>query len=125
MCSEQFEDFQYNSCVSRGICSLSLQNSALQTVLVLYLRFFSKFAVEPKVFASITNETKEFILNTLSITIYNPEFNEKSFLYAVKVFRRELLNIMNCFSENFPVLGMFTENLPHNYETFIALCGKI
>ena len=102
MCSEQFEVFQYNSCVSRGFCSLSLQNSALQTVLVLYLRFFSKFAVEPKVFANITNETKEFVLNTLSITIYNPEFNEKSFLYAVKVFRRELLNIMNCFSEKFP-----------------------
>ncbi len=86
MTYEPYEDFQYDSCVSRGICSISPRTSALQTVLVLYLRLFAKYTLDQK----ISDEIKNFILNTISITIYNPEFNENSYLFAVEKFRKEL-----------------------------------
>ena len=94
MSYESYKDFQYDSCISRGICSISPQISALQTVLVLYLRLFAKYAIH----IEIDNETRDFILNTIAITIYNPEFNENSFLYAIEKFKEELPKIINKFS---------------------------
>ena len=78
MSYEFYEDFEYNSCISRGICSISPRISALQTVLVLYLRLFAKYALN----IEVDSKTRDFILNTISIAILNPEFNEKSFLFA-------------------------------------------
>lgn len=83
---EHKDDYQYNSCIARGICSINPRNSALQTVLVLYLRLFAKFAINQE----IDEKTKKFILNTIATTIYNLDFNESSFLYAIKIFQQKL-----------------------------------
>ena len=85
-----YKGFQYNSCVSKGICSISPRISALQTVLVLYLRLFAKYATKIKKHFNIKQETKNFLLNTISTTIYNPDFNDQSFLFAVERFKEEL-----------------------------------
>ena len=98
MNNESFQDFQYDSCISRGICSLNPRNSALQTVLVLYLRIFAKYVIEIDSLDKIPNNIKEFILNTISITIYNSEFNENSFLFAIKNFKIVIPKIMDIFS---------------------------
>ena len=89
MNKEPYEDFQYDSCISRGICSISPRISSLQTVLVLYLRLFAKYTIELDA-KQIDSDDIEFILNTISITIYNPEFNEDSFIFAVENFRKVL-----------------------------------
>ena len=39
------EDFQYDSCSSSGICSVSPRTSTLQRVLVLYLKLIGKYAM--------------------------------------------------------------------------------
>ena len=88
--SEINEDFQYDSCISRGICSLSPKTSALQTVLVLYLRIFAKFALKLEEKKFIPDNIKTFILNTISITIYNPEFNENSYHSIINDFKKIL-----------------------------------
>ena len=80
------EDYQYNSCISRGICSLSPRVSAMQTVVVLYLRSFAKFALEIRDKIVINEEIKFFILNVISITIYNLEFNEDTYQLVLKGF---------------------------------------
>ena len=84
MNNERNVDYQYNSCVSKGICSISPQNSAMQTVLVLYLRFFAKYILSFEKVSKISKETKNFVLNTIATTIFNPDFNENSFLYAIR-----------------------------------------
>ena len=68
MSYESFEEYQYNSCVSRGICSINPRVSSLQTVIVLYLRMFAKFAGN----LDVENDDKHFILNTIATTINNP-----------------------------------------------------
>ena len=90
MQNEFNEYYQYNSCISRGICSLNPRISSLQTVLVLYLRLFAKYAQD----LNLEKPIKNFLLNTISITIYNPEFNENSFIFAVNKFREELPSII-------------------------------
>ena len=40
------EDYQYDSCVSRGICSVNPRTSSLQEILVLYLRLSSYYALK-------------------------------------------------------------------------------
>ena len=95
MAYESFEDYQYDSCISRGICSINPRLSALQAVIVLYLGLYSRYALNLKV----EKKSKEFILNTLSITIYNTEFNEESFLYAIEKFKVELDKIIDKFYE--------------------------
>ena len=96
MNSNSYEDYQYNSCVSKGICSINPRISALQTVLVLYLRLFAKYAKD----LSQTLDNESFILNTIAITIYNPDFNEDSFSFAIKNFHRILPEVIQKYSED-------------------------
>ena len=44
--SENFDNLQYNSCVSRGICSVNPRTSALQNVLGLYLHLCAKYCLK-------------------------------------------------------------------------------
>lgn len=96
MAYESYGDFQYDSCTFRGLCSINPRVSALQTVLVLYLRLFAKYSLELKP----EQEVKDFILNILSITIYNPEFNENSFIFAVQKFKKILPKLIEKYSES-------------------------
>ncbi|MBE7711286.1 MAG: hypothetical protein E7Z92_04005 [Cyanobacteria bacterium SIG31] len=86
-----YENYQYNSCISRGICSINPRITALQTIIVLYLRLFANYANN----FDINHETQIFILNTISITIFNPDFNEDSFLFAVKNFKTKFSELLN------------------------------
>ncbi len=88
--TQPYENFQYNSCVSRGICSLSPKNSALQTVIVLYLRIFAKYSYD----IEVDKEIKTFILNTISVTLFNVQFNEESYLFAIENFKKILPGII-------------------------------
>ena len=98
MQNEFSEDYQYNSCVSRGICSINPRISALQLVMVLYLRLFAKYTID----LDIDKSVKNFILNLLSITIYNSEFNENTFLFAVNKFKEEFPKTMHRYAEKNP-----------------------
>ena len=101
MQNEFNEYYQYNSCISRGICSLNPRISSLQTVLVLYLRLFAKYAQGLDLEKSIKN----FLLNTISITIYNPEFNENSFIFdKTDLLGEEPYGIVYDFFEGFKII---------------------
>ena len=84
MHNNSYESFQYNSCISRGICSINPRTSALQTVLVLYLKLFAKYAID----LELKQEIKNFLLNTIPITIFNPEFNDNSYFFAISNFKK-------------------------------------
>ena len=91
-----YEDFQYNSCVSRGICSINPQTSALQTVMVIYIKYFAIFSKS----VNISDDIKEIILNIIATTIYNLEYNESTFLNSLKIFKKILPNMMECTFED-------------------------
>ena len=80
MLNNSYEDFQYDSCISRGICSINPRNSALQTILVLYLRLFAKFLLNIYEKCEINNEIKNFVLNISAVSIFNMELNDTHIL---------------------------------------------
>ncbi len=92
-------DFQYDSCISRGICSVNPRTYALQAVLVLYLRFITKYALNLYQHEIIDKNVENLILNTITITISNPEFTENSFTSAVKRFKEELPSIIQKYND--------------------------
>ena len=106
MSYESFEEYQYDSCISRGICSINPRISALQTIIVLYLRLFAKYSNNLNVEKSV----QDFILNTISITNNNPEFNENSFLFAIEHFKRYLPQMMAKYLEKNPEDDMKLEH---------------
>ncbi len=73
------EDYQYDSCVSRGICSVNPRTSSLQEILVLYLRLTSYYALKLYENGNLDSQAKDIILNTISIIVSNPEFSETDF----------------------------------------------
>ncbi len=93
------QDFQYDSCVSRGICSVNPRTYALQAVLVLYLRFITKYALNLYQQEIIDKNVESLILNTITITVSNPEFTESSFTSAVSKFKEELPAIIQKYND--------------------------
>ena len=86
MHNEYYQDFQYDSCISRGICSINPRISALQTVIVLYLRIFAKYALN----IELDENIKEFSDAAVSVASFsfceiiflisflrNSDFNQK------------------------------------------------
>lgn len=101
MSNEFNESFQYDSCVSRGICSISPRNSALQTVIVLYLRLFAKYLIKLKK-EELNDDLMTFITEVISSAIFNYEFNDNTFLSIVQKMRIELPKIIDEFYLKFP-----------------------
>ena len=89
------EKFQYDSCVSRGICSVSPRTTALVIVLVLYLKLTAKYLLRLSEKNIEDSEAKELVLNASASSSY--EFSEKSFFCFVSKFKEILPRIIkNC-----------------------------
>lgn len=93
------EDYQYDSCVSRGICSVNPRTSSLQEVLVLYLRITAFYATKLYENDKLDIPVKNLILNTISIIVSNPEFSENDFKTITSAFNVELPRIIKEYEE--------------------------
>lgn len=86
-------DFQYDSCISRGICSTNPRTSSLQEVLVLYLKLSSHYAFKLYEHGVLDEKIKVLILKSISILVSNPQFSETDFK-----------NLTQCFNSELPIL---------------------
>ena len=93
------EDYQYDSCISRGICSVNPRTSSLQEILVLYLRLGAYYALKLYENNILDRQAKEIILNTISILVSNPEFSETDFEAITNEFDLVLPNIIKKYEE--------------------------
>ena len=72
--NEYYQDFQYDSCTSRGICTTNPKIASLQSVLVQYLKLAAKYALALEDKGIKEEKIKELILNTIPLAVSNPEF---------------------------------------------------
>ena len=93
------EDYQYDGCVSRGICSINTKTASLQEVLVLYLRLGAHYALKLYENGNEDNGIKNLMLNTISVMVSNPEFSEKDFKAAAEKFSEELPRITKLYED--------------------------
>ncbi|MCR5265249.1 MAG: hypothetical protein K6E29_01480 [Cyanobacteria bacterium RUI128] len=73
------EDYQYDSCISKGICSINPRTSSLREVLVMYLKQLAFYTLQLKHLGVKNNSTEDIILNTLSGLMSNLETGNKQF----------------------------------------------
>lgn len=93
------EDYQYDSCVSRGICSVNPRTSSLQEILVLYLKNAAYYAMKLYENGKCDKPIRDIILNTISIMVSNPEFAETDFQAVTEKFNIELPRIIKEYEE--------------------------
>ena len=93
------DDYQYDSCVSRGICSVDPRTSSLQEILVLYLRVSAYYALKTKQSGNINEKIKHLILSTISIMVSNPKFSENDFKTISEKFNEELPVLIEKYEE--------------------------
>ena len=102
--NEFYQDFQYDSCSSRGICTTNPKVASLQSVLVQYLKLTAKYALALAGSENTKNKQeevkiKELILNTIPLAVSNPEFTETSFILAVSKFKEILPGIVKKYNK--------------------------
>lgn len=102
--SENNENLQYNSCTSKGICSINPRTFALQNVLGLYMRMCAKYCIKLAEKDVLDQNIKDFMLNAIAISVVNPEFTEICFMKTIlklKEFLPKLISTYNSlYDEN-------------------------
>lgn len=109
--SNNDENLQYNSCISRGICSVNPRTSALQNVLWLYLRMCAKYCIKLTDQKAVNDYVRNFILNTINIAVANPQFTENCFIQIVSRLRTILPDIINEYNSVFQKNDFGNENI--------------
>ena len=71
--TENNDNLQYNSCTSKGICSVNPRTFALQNVLGLYMRMCAKYCIKLAEKDVLNQSIKNFMLNAIAISVVNPE----------------------------------------------------
>lgn len=99
------EDYQYDSCISKGICSINPRTSSLREVLVMYLKQLAFYTIKLKRLGLKNDATEGIILNTLSGLMSNLETGNEQFyktLMNLKVIIIESINTYKdiCKSKN-------------------------
>lgn len=74
-----YEDYQYDSCVSKGICSVGPRTSSLQEVLIMYLKLLAFYTIELKNFGGHNKDAEQVILDTISALMSNLETQSEQF----------------------------------------------
>lgn len=74
-----YEDYQYDSCISKGICSIGPRTSSLQEVLIMYLKLLTFYTIELQSFGGHNKDAKKIILDTISMLMQNLEYQNEQF----------------------------------------------
>ena len=93
------EDYQYDSCASRGICSVNPRTSSLQEVLVMYLKLTAYYALKLHENNKNDSDIKDIILDTISVLVSNPEFSETDFKALTGRFNEIIPRIIKEYEE--------------------------
>ncbi len=93
MVHNYFEDYGYDSCTSRGVCSISPKMASVQEIVLLYLREFAYYSIKLKKFNIEESSVKNLILNVLSAFVSNPEIKDNMLDEMVSIFSKELNKI--------------------------------
>lgn len=114
------EDYQYDSCVSQGICSVNPRTSSLQEVLVLYLKLTAYYALKLYENGGSDEKARNIIMNTISVMVSNFEFSEKDFEALANGFK----NILPPLIKKYESLANVKDDIPESLKSVLKLDEK-
>lgn len=85
-----FEDYGYDSCTARGVCSISPRMASIYGTITLYLQEFANYYLKLNYFHIEDENIKNLILNTLSAFVSNPEIPDNTFVKVICTYSKEL-----------------------------------
>ena len=89
MQNESNSVYQYDRCVSRGICSINPATASLQEVIIIYLKYISYYGLKLEEEGIEDKSICNFILNTISILCSNYEISQTDFYTINSSFSQE------------------------------------
>lgn len=93
MFHKYFEDYGYDSCTSRGVCSISPRMASIYEVIMLYLKEFAYYLIKLDKLGAVDANVKNLILNTLSAFVSNPELPDDVFAKVICTYSKELAKL--------------------------------
>ena len=93
------EDYQYDSCISKGICSINPRTSSLREVLVMYLKQLAFYTLQLKYMGVKNNLTEDIILNTLSGLMSNLETGNEQFYQTLVNLKMIIIESMDIYKK--------------------------
>ena len=112
MKDENYTDYQYNRCTSRGICSINPATASLQEVILLYLKHAAYYGLKLNEYGKKDIKIKNLILNTMAVLGSNYEISEANFEIINSTFQTELPRIIKEYREVCSENGQPYEPLP-------------
>ena len=105
------EDYQYDSCISKGICSINPRTSSLREVLVMYLKQLAFYTLKLKHLGLKNDSTECIILNTLSGLMSNLEIGNQQFYKTLMSLKSIIIESIKtykdvCKSKNIQIKSM-------------------
>lgn len=94
-----FEDYGYDSCTARGVCSISPRMASIYEIILLYLKEFAYYSLKLQEFNIKNENVKNLILNTLSAFVSNPEIPDNIFAKVICTYSKELNSIKEQYIE--------------------------
>ena len=75
----QYDDYNFDSCTAKGVCSTDPTISSLQEVIIMYLKQLAFYTLKLKK-RGVTNKIiRDNILNTISGLVSNTEYSQEQF----------------------------------------------
>lgn len=99
MTNNKHQEYQYDSCISRGICSVNPKTSSLQEILILYLKLSAYYLIKIHKHAPIDEKFKNLILNTISVMISGIEISENDFKSLTDIYNTEIPKIIKQYEK--------------------------
>ena len=99
MTNDYTQNFQYDSCTSRGQCSTNPKTASLQEILILYLKISAYYALKTLDY-NINNRIRNLIIKTLSIMTSHSDFSEADFSELSNEYIKELPDMIKLYEEN-------------------------
>lgn len=93
------QEYQYDSCTSKGICSVSPKTSSLQEILILYLKYASYYLLKILKYTPIDEELKNLILNTISLIASGIELSESDFKSLADIYNKKIPELINQYKK--------------------------
>ena len=92
-------NYQYNRCSSKGICSINPTTAALQEILIIYLKCTAFYGLKLVQMGCRDQRINNLILNTISIIYSNNEISEYNFNTISDTFQKEFPKIITLYKE--------------------------
>lgn len=110
------DDYQYDTCSFKGVCSIDPVTTSLQEVIMSYLRVLSFYVLKLNKLGATSQNVKNLIINTLAELVSNTDYTQEQFKYIISLLYKELFEAKAVYESICDKNNLKKEKLPSNFK---------